>query len=81
MIICLEFLGCLLREGMGSCLLSSFLLFIIRYIRYLIAIWCISFMVLSIIGRGLRRSFKRFMLLLCMPPHTHVEMTVRGATY
>ena len=61
-------------------MLSSFLLFKIKYTRYLMGIWCISFMVLLIIGRGMRRSFKRFMLLLCMPPHTHVEMTVRGVT-
>lgn len=43
-------------------------------------IWCISFMVLMIFGRRMWKSFKRFMLLLYMPPHTHVEMTVRGAT-
>ena len=33
-----------------------------------------------IFGKGMQRSFRRFVLLLCMPPRTPTVMMVRGAT-
>ena len=34
--------------GTGFCLLSNFLLFRIRYVRYLMTLWCIFFMKIDI---------------------------------
>jgi hypothetical protein len=37
---------------MGVCLLSSFLLFSTKYVRYLIAFWCMSFMSFLMLDLG-----------------------------
>ena len=51
------------------CLLSSFRLLNTTYVRYLMGIWCIIFIVLLIIdleGGGVCRFARKLMLLVCM---------------
>jgi hypothetical protein len=42
--------------GTGVCLLSSFLLFSTKYVRYLIAFWCMSFMSFLMLDLGIFKS-------------------------
>ena len=52
-------------------MLSSFHLFNITYVRYLMAIWCISFIILLIIDGGMCRFARKLMLLVCMAPYPY----------
>ena len=74
----ISFVSSIFRWGaLGGCLLSSFHLFRIRYVRYLMAFWWIFFVRILMVG------FKMMMLLSfweecsCIVPHPPVVM-VRG---
>ena len=60
--------------GIGVCLLSSFLLFRTRYVRDLMAFWCILFMrVLMLVFRLVNLSME----CSCMAPLTSIVMVMR----
>lgn len=54
----LDFLG---GDGIGACLLSSFLLLRIRYVRYCIVYWCMFFMRPLVTGLGMLMFLSLFM--------------------
>ena len=65
-----------------SCVLSSFFLLNIRYMRYLMAIWWMVFIVFIFIsGVGICRFSRSFMLLVWMAPLTLVVITMRGLIF
>ena len=63
---------------MGVCLLSSFLLFKTKYVRYLNAFWCMSFMRLFMLDFGIFSFVGLSMECSCMAPLTPVAMVMRG---
>ena len=63
------------------CLLSSFLLFNTRYVRYLMAFWCMFFMRLLILVFGILRSSKFLMDCSCIAPLTPAVMVIRGLVF
>ena len=66
---------------MGSCLLLSFLLFSMRYVRYLVAIWWIVFMVLFISDVEICRFLRRSMRHVCIALLTPMMIVTRGWTF
>jgi hypothetical protein len=65
----------------GACLLSSFLLFKTKYVRYLMAFWCMFFMRVLIIDFGILRLVSFLMECSCMAPLTPAVMVMRGFTF
>jgi hypothetical protein len=63
--------------GRGVCLLSSFVLFEIRYVRYLMTFWCTYFMWVLIFDFGMFRLVSFLMECLGMTPLTPVVMVMR----
>jgi hypothetical protein len=63
---------------MGVCLFSSFLLFRIRYVRYLIAFWWIFCMRVLMAYFGILRFVSLSMDCSCMAPLTPDVMIMRG---
>jgi hypothetical protein len=66
---------------MGVCLFSSFLLFRIRYVRYLIAFWWIFCMRVYMAYFGILRFVSLSMDCLCMAPLTPTVMIMRGFVF
>ena len=63
---------------MGACLLSSFLLFRTRYVRYLMAFWCRCFMRSLILDLGIFSSLSFSMECSWMAPLTPAVMVMIG---
>lgn len=68
------------RGWIGFCLLSSFLLLSIRYIRYLIEFWCILFTSIFISFVGICKYSYSWIGCLWMAPLTLAMMVMRGLT-
>ena len=66
---------------MGVCLLSSFLLFNTKYVRYLIAFWCMSFMRFLMLDFGILSFVSLSMECSCMASLTAVVMVVRSLVF
>ena len=64
-----------------ACLFSSFLLLRTRYVRYLMAFWCSSFMRFLILDFGISRLVCILMACSWMAPLTHVVMVMRGFVF
>ena len=60
------------------CLLSSFLLFKTRYVRYLMAFWCICFMRSLMLDLGIFSLVNFLMECSCMAPLTPAVMVMMG---
>ena len=71
-----------LKGGTGVCLFSNFLLFRIRYVRYLIAFWWIFCMRVLIACLGILRFVSLLRECSCVAPLTHAVMatTLRHLT-
>jgi hypothetical protein len=67
--------------GMGVCLLSSFLLFSTRYVRYLMAFWWMSFMSFLMLDLGSFRSVNFWMECSCMSPRTPAVIVITGLVF
>ena len=67
--------------GTRVCLLSSFLLFRIRYVRYLMALWCMFFMSVLMLLVGIFRLVSFLMDFSCMAPLTPSVMVTRGLVF
>jgi hypothetical protein len=65
---------------MGGCLLSSFLLFNIKYVRHLMAIWCICFMSVMISFLGILGPSNSRIDCSWMAPLTLVVIMMREFT-
>jgi hypothetical protein len=63
------------------CLLSSFLLFNTRYVRYLMAFWWMFFMRLLMLVFGMLRCSSFLMDCSCIAPLTHAVMVMRGFSF
>jgi hypothetical protein len=63
------------------CLLSNFLLFNTRYVRYLMAFWCMFFMSFLMLVFGMLRSSSFLMNCSCMAPLTHVVRVIRELVF
>ena len=63
------------------CLLSSFILFETKYVRYLMVSWCIFFTRVLILDFGILRLASFSMEFSCMAPLTPVVMVTRGFTF
>ena len=63
---------------MVVCLLSSFLLLSTRYVRYLMAFWCMFFMRFLMLVFGRLRSVSLLMDCSCMAPLTPAVIVMRG---
>ena len=63
------------------CLLSSFLLFNTRYVRYLMAFWCMFFMRLLMLAFGISRYSNFLMDYSCIALLTLVVMVIRGFVF
>ena len=63
------------------CLLSSFILFNTKYVRYLMAFWCIFFMRLFMLVFGILRSSSFLMDSSCITPLIHVVMMISGFVF
>ena len=57
-------------RGTCVCLFLSFLLFRMRYVRYLMAFWCMIFMRVLMVGLGAFELVSLLMECSCMPPLT-----------
>ena len=64
--------------GTGICLLSSLFLFRTRYVRYLMAFWCMFFMRVLMMDFGIFRLASLLMECSCMPPLTPAVIVMRG---
>jgi hypothetical protein len=63
------------------CLLSNFLLFNTRYVRYLMAFWSMFFMSFLMLVFGMLRSSSFVMDCSCMAPLTPAVMVIRGFVF
>ena len=63
---------------MGVCLLSSFILFRTRYVRSLMAIWCMFFMRVLMMDFGIFISTSLLMKCSCIAPLTATVMVMSG---
>ena len=61
-----------------ACLFLSFLLFRTRYVRYLMAFWCSSFMRFLMLDFGILRLVNLVMACSCMAPRTPIVMVIKG---
>ena len=66
---------------MVVCLLSSFLLLSTRYVRYLMAFWCMFFMSFFMLVFRVLRSFNLMMECSCMAPLTPAVIVMRGFVF
>ena len=67
--------------GTSVCLLSSFLLFRTRHVRYLIAFWCILFMRDLVFDFGMFRLANFLMECSCTASLTPAMMVMRGLVF
>ena len=65
----------------GACLLISFLLFRTKYMRYIMAFWCIFFMRVLVLDFGLSNSVSFLIECSCMASLTLAMTMMRALTF
>ena len=72
---------CSYGGGTGACLLSNFLLFSTKYVRYLMAFWWMSRMSFLMLVLGIFKSFNFWMECSCMAPRTPAVIVMMGLVF
>ena len=60
---------------------GPFLLFKARYVRYLMAFWCMFFMRVLMLGYGILRSVSLLIKCSCTAPRTPAVIVMRGLVF
>ena len=63
------------------CLLSSFLLFNTKYVKYLMAFWCMFFIRVLMLDFGILSSVNLVMDCSCIAPLTPAMMVISGFVF
>ena len=71
----------LVLPGGGACLLSSSLLFRDKYMRYLVAFWCMFFMSILTLDFGRLSLLSLFIEYSCVATLTPTMMVMKGFTF